>query len=412
MAGNKKRIVTFESYMNINSWTVVEMKNNEWEFYLNPYLKSVPMSKKLILKQRGFDDMANDNKKKPLSLKEGTVSNDILYILKEYGSYPENKIADLIPDKKPYTIYRIILRLASEGYILRKKGAEDDYIISLSRLGQDILDVKKYTAATTPRKLTRQGSLSVISMMFDKSIPLGDRDAVLKETHLITKEEIIAQYPKSDKVLCTSRFGGVYYHYGEYIPVFKLGASMYWVDNAESQVRDFLAGQIFHKPITKAIFFIDSYENEANRLLYQPEEDKRNFGKALRETLELSSCYKKVFLFNTDREGIAHLRLFRSFKENEELFLDSVFEERQRVNDPADVVDGYIDDLKCSVLFSGDIIKIKRIRRMLENGMLDKLNIIGFNFQESFHRTAFAPWPDRVIYNSYSIAEVKEVYRP
>ena len=55
MAGNKKRIVTFESYMNINSWTVVEMKNNEWEFYLNPYLKSVPVSKKLILKQRGFD---------------------------------------------------------------------------------------------------------------------------------------------------------------------------------------------------------------------------------------------------------------------------------------------------------------------------------------------------------------------
>ena len=78
MAGNKKRIVTFESYMNINSWTVVEMKNNEWEFYLIPYLKSVTMSKKLILKQRGFDDMANENKKKPLSLKEGTVSNDIL----------------------------------------------------------------------------------------------------------------------------------------------------------------------------------------------------------------------------------------------------------------------------------------------------------------------------------------------
>ena len=104
--------------------------------------------------------------------------------------------------------------------------------------------------------------------------------------------------------------------------------------------------------------------------------------------------------------------MFRSFKENEELFLDAVFEERQRVDDPTDVVDGIIDELKCTVLFSGDIIKIKRIRRMLENGMLDKLNIIGFNFQESFYRTAFNPWSDRVIYNSYSIAEVKEVYRP
>lgn len=411
MAGNKKR-VTFESYMNLNSWTVVEMKKNEWEFNWNPYLKSVPVSKKLILKQRGFDDMANDNKKKPLSLKSGTVSNDILYILKEYGSYPESKIADLIPDKKPYTIYRIILRLASEGYILRKKGAEDDYIISLSRLGQDILDVKKYTTATTPRKLTRQGSLSVISMMFDKSIPQGDKEEVLKVTRLITKEEIIKQNPQSDKVLCTSRLGGVYYHFGEYMPVFKLGASMYWVDNAECQVKEYLEAQIFHQPITKAIFFIDSYEKEANRLLYQPEEDTRNFGKALRETLELSSCYKKVFLINTDREGIAQLRLFRSYKENEELYLESVFEEQQREDDPTDVVDGTINELKCTVLFSGDIIKIKRIRRMLENGMLDKLNIIGFNFQESFHRTAFSPWPDRVLYSSYSIAEVKEVYKP
>ena len=31
------------------------MKKNEWEFNWNPYLKSVPVSKKLILKQRGFD---------------------------------------------------------------------------------------------------------------------------------------------------------------------------------------------------------------------------------------------------------------------------------------------------------------------------------------------------------------------
>ena len=79
------------------------MKKNEWEFNWNPYLKSVPVSKKLILKQRGFDDMANDNKKKPLSLKSGTVSNDILYIL--------NPTTYILPYKRNEAFELLIYRL-------------------------------------------------------------------------------------------------------------------------------------------------------------------------------------------------------------------------------------------------------------------------------------------------------------
>ena len=387
------------------------MKEHEWEYNLNPYMKSVPISKKLILKQRGFDDMANDTNKKPLNLKAGTVSNDILYILKEYGSYPETKLGDLIPEKKPYTIYRIVLRLADEGYILRRKGVDGEHILSLSRIGQDILDIKQNQAATTPRKLTRQSNLSVVSMMFDKSIPLGKREEVLEVSYLQNKNEIIEQNPESEKVLSASRIAGVYVHYGEYIPVFKLGSSMYWIDNAERQVKEYLENRIYDAPITKAIFFIDDYDTEAAKFIEQSEEDKRNFGKALRETLEFSSCYEKVFLITDDREGIAQLRLFRSFAMIEELFLDAVFEEDERFREPESIVDGYIDDMKCIVLFDGDIIKIKRIRRMLDAGMLDSVHIICYNFQENFLRATFASWSDRVRYNSYSIAELKGVFR-
>ena len=84
------------------------MKKNEWEFNLDPYLKSVPVSKKLILKQRGFDDMANDNKKKPLSLKSGTVSNDILYVTldgKNYRLVPITEDEEFIPQSEDIWIF-------------------------------------------------------------------------------------------------------------------------------------------------------------------------------------------------------------------------------------------------------------------------------------------------------------------
>ena len=139
-------------------------------------------------------------------------------------------------------------------------------------------------------------------------------------------------------------------------------------------------------------------------------EGARNSGSSLRESLEFSSCYQKVFLFSTNWIGIKQLKLFRSFQNIEELFLEAVFEINQRNRSDDTVVDGYIDNINCIVLFSGDIIKIKKISRILDAGMLDHVNIICYDFQEDFLRTVFEEWNARVVYNSYSIEELKEVF--
>ena len=108
---------------------------------------------------------------------------------------------------------------------------------------------------------------------------------------------------------------------------------------------------------------------------------------------------------------MSQLRLFRSIKYIERMFLEAVFEQDEisGVNDS--IADGYINNIKCLVLFSCDIIKIKKIRRMLDTGLIDRANIICYDFQESFLRIAFAPWEDRLLYNSYYISELKNTFR-
>ena len=248
------------------------------------------------------------------------------------------------------------------------------------------------------------------TQVFPKSISKKESfdiatDEIQKNTYYMTKKQIVEQVPKSGKVLCTSRFIGVYVHYGEYIPVFKIGSSMYWVDNAEQQVRDYLAVQIFATPIRKAIFLIEDYDYEAMRLVERPEQ-RPNWGQSLRDSLELSSCYRKVFLFTDDKTGVEQLRLFRSYAMIEERFLDIVFEDDEKNDRENSIVNGYIDDKKFIVLFSGDIINIKRLRRMLENGLIDYTFIVCYDFQEKFLREAFHSWRDRVTFRSFSLEEV------
>lgn len=202
---------------------------------------------------------------------------------------------------------------------------------------------------------------------------------------------------------------GIYHHYDEIIPVFFLGSSMYWVDNAERTVKEYLENRLYHKPINTCFFFIENYEKEAMRLIKEPE-GGRNYGLALRESLELSSCYRKTFLFSTDRPGINQLKLFRSFSNIEELFLDAVFERNERELSEESVIDGRVEDTDCIVLFSGDIIRIKKIYRLLDARMLERINIICYDFQEDFLQEVFSPWSDRVVFNSYSIEDVREVF--
>ena len=378
------------------------MVNRTW----NPYIKSVPTSKKLKL--RCFEDMANKNKN-PGTLKPGTTGNEILYIIKQYGNYPEEKVKELIIDKKPDTIRKAIKRLENSGYVIRRKGINGEIIIGLTRFARELLSVDETRIATTPKKLSRIASLAITSMVFEKSCPTINSTNTVQHEFYESKETILKANPGCEKILNISRMVGVYHHYDEIIPVFKLGTSMYWVDNAERSVKEYMEQRIYNVPITKAIFLIENYEIEAMRFIKVPE-GARNSGSSLRESLEFSSCYQKVFLFSTNWIGIKQLKLFRSFQNIEELFLEAVFEINQRNRSDDTVVDGYIDNINCIVLFSGDIIKIKKISRILDAGMLDHVNIICYDFQEDFLRTVFEEWNARVVYNSYSIEELKEVF--
>ncbi len=337
------------------------------------------------------------------TLKSGTTGNEILSVLKECGCYPEEKLPLLIPYKKQSTIRKSLRNLETAGYVIRRKGLDGEVIVSLSKFGKEVLKIKRDYIANTPQKVTRMANLSMVIMMFQRSMPSGEN--LETETFYQSKQEMIRIYPGCEKVLTASRLAGVYHHYGMMLPVFKLGNTMFWMDNAERQVKEYLEERIFHTKINRAIFFVDTYEKEAVKFLYQDETIRKNLGKSLRDSLELSSCYEKVFLFGTDQTGIQQLKLFRSIARTEEMFLEAVFEKDQMVSTPDSIVDGYIDDVKCIVLFTGDIVQIKKICRMLDAGMLEKIHIFCYDFQEPFLRVAFSAWAERVLYSSYTLAE-------
>ncbi len=349
-------------------------------------------------------------KQKTMTLKPGTTGHEILFLLKEYGYYAETKLQDLIPYKKPDTIRKVVRLLEISGYITRKKGMDGSVILALSKLGKEMLQIKENFMVNTPQKLSRMANLSMVTMMFHRSIPTIQRTENRKETFYQSKQEIIKEVPGCEKVLTASRLAGVYHHYGMILPVFKLGNTMFWMDNAERQVREYLEERIFHAKLNRAIFFVETYKKEAVKFLYQDENMRKNIGKSLRDSLELSSCYEKVFLFGTDQTGIQQLKLFRSIAHIEEMFLEAVFEKDQLASTPDSIVDGYIDDVKCIVLFTGDIVQIKKICRMLDAGMLEKIHIFCYDFQEPFLRVAFSAWAERVLYNSYTLEELKTVF--
>lgn len=47
---------------------------------------------------------------------------------------------------------------------------------------------------------------------------------------------------------------------------------------------------------------------------------------------------------------------------------------------------------------------------MLDAGMLEKIHIFCYDFQEPFLRVAFSAWAERVLYSSYTLAELKTVF--
>lgn len=384
------------------------MNEQELKRKWNPHMTSVPKSKKLKLDLRGFKMMGNYKENKhPGTLKPGTTGYEIIEALKQYEIYPEENLKLIISDKKPETIRKIIRKLEVSGFVIRKKVRGKIYI-SLSRYCKEIFEIEQNQMASNEKRLKRLGDIALATTMFNYSIPFHAMSAV-NESFYQPKTEIVEMYPGCEKVINISRIIGVYHHYGQIIPVFKLGGTMRWIDNAERQVKEYLERRIYNAPICKAIYFIDDY-NEAVKYLYPPESSTRNYGEALRESFELSTCYEKAFLFAVDKLGMRQLELFRSYSNIEELFLEAVFEDEQKDMAPDSVVDGHIDDINCIVLFSGDIIRIKKIRRILEAGMLDKVNIICYDFQEDFLRLAFENWSDRVIYNSYSLRELREVF--
>lgn len=376
----------------------------------NPYIDRVPVSKKLRQDLRGFDIMANKKANRTPTLKYGTTGYDIIKILVDYNYYPEDKIYTLITDKQPDTIRKTIKLLENAGYILRKKIIGGKTVLTLSRLGRDILNIHNEDTATSPKKLSRMANMSMVTMMFNKSVPIKIWEGKENEIY-ISKQTIISENPGCKQALTASRFTGVYKHFGRIMPVYKLGSSMYWQENAERQTKEYLENHIFGSQITSAIFLIENYHTEAMRFIKPLEGDRETTGKALRESLELSSCYEKVFMFTTDRTGIEQLRLFRSLANIEELFIDAVFEDEEKSTSDS-IIDGIIDGNFCVVLFANDIIQIKKVYRMLEHGLIDQCDIICFDFQEEYLRKVYEKWQDKLIYNSCSLKDLLEVYEP
>lgn len=376
----------------------------------NPYIDRVPVSKKLRQDLRGFDIMANKKANRTPTLKYGTTGYDIIKILMDYNYYPEDKIYTLITDKQPDTIRKTIKLLENAGYILRKKSIGGKTVLTLSRLGKDILNIHNEDTATSPKKLSRMANMSMVTMMFNKSVPIKIWEGKENEIY-ISKQTIISENPGCKQALTASRFTGVYKHFGRIMPVYKLGSSMYWQENAERQTKEYLENHIFGSQITSAIFLIENYHTEAMRFIEPLEGDRVTTGKALRESLELSSCYEKVFMFTTDRTGIEQLRLFRSLANIEELFIDAVFEDEEKSTSDS-IIDGIIDGNFCVVLFANDIIQIKKVYRMLEHGLIDQCDIICFDFQEEYLRKVYEKWQDKLIYNSCSLKDLWEVYEP
>lgn len=110
------------------------------------------------------------------TFKKGTTGNEILKILKDAGgSYMEEGIKSLLSDKQPDTVRKMIRRLERAGYVLRKKGNSGEIVVVLSTKGQEFLNVKM-VIGNTPQKISRQGNMGAIYLMFNRSNPFDDQE--------------------------------------------------------------------------------------------------------------------------------------------------------------------------------------------------------------------------------------------
>ena len=244
--------------------------------------------------------------------------------------------------------------------------------------------------------------------IFDYTIPQNSLRSIY-----FPKQAITQKYPDFLKAISSSRFIGIYQHYEEYMPIFHLGYSLHWVDHAERQTREYLEQRICHTSITKTIFLVENDQEilQYLRPLNQEEKGKdRIQGNALRMSFALSTCYKKAFVFQDDTNGMELLKLFRSFPCIEDMFLQAVFTDKQLV--PEGIVDGIIEGEKYVVLFLTDLMKIRQLSRILEFGILERLSIVCFDFQQPLYQKIFAPWEKEITYSTHSLKLVYELFFP
>lgn len=125
---------------------------------------------------KGFDNMRKKTEDLEFTFKKGTTGNEILKILKDAGgSYMEEGIKSLLSDKQPDTVRKTIRRLERAGYVLRKKGNSGEIVVVLSTKGQEFLNVKM-VIGNTPQKISRQGNMGAIYLMFNRSNPFDDQE--------------------------------------------------------------------------------------------------------------------------------------------------------------------------------------------------------------------------------------------
>lgn len=125
---------------------------------------------------KGFDNMRKKTEDLEFTFKKGTTGNEILKILKDAGgSYMEEGIKSLLSDKQPDTVRKMIRRLERAGYVLRKKGNSGEIVVVLSTKGQEFLNVKM-VIGNTPQKISRQGNMGAIYLMFNRSNPFDDQE--------------------------------------------------------------------------------------------------------------------------------------------------------------------------------------------------------------------------------------------
>lgn len=349
--------------------------------------------KRRKLKQENSQNVLNDI---PITFKKGTSPKHIVELLKEHGSFSKDALP-VATGFQPDTIRKTLKRMERQNIIVRTKTWGGDYSITLTRYARNRLGLNsKRDTPRTQRKLARTDNLSLTRTMFNESTPrkteVEGQYADIKEIRKLT--------PNAGKSLNTTRMNGIYHHGNTPYAVYNLKGSDFWRNSTEKATKEYIQNIILNRSMPHGIFFIPDYDYALKIL------KPLQFGMHSRITAE--TCYNKMYLVPSDNYGMEQLRLFRTYENTYEKFVEISLEPEEVRLSTNGYIDGVKDGINTAVMFDGDIVKLSSIIDLYTIRIIDNINILCYDFQLDFYREALKNLPN-TIFNSFSIQEVSEV---